>query len=533
MAPHKKKPQPPFVSICTPTFNRRPFIENMFECFRNQTYPKSRIEWIIVDDGTDKVKDLIETSNIPQIRYFSVDQKMTLGAKRNYMHKFVRGTIIVYMDDDDYYPPERIEDAVDKLVANPQAMAAGSSEIYIYFKHIQKMYKCGPYNPNHATAGTFAFRTELLKTTKYEEHAAVAEERAFLKDYTIPFVQLDPMKAILVFSHNHNTFDKRKMLTNPHPDFFRECDKTVDMFIRKPSEKNIYDFFMNDIDGLLEKYEPGEPKMKPDVLKQIKEIEEKRDQMIKEEMEKQQSNGPIMLQQPGQPPIALTNKQVVDMIQQQQQHIQQLSEKCEEFGKTVSILQNQLVEKTKKIREMLSSSGEPVSSQLPEDDRMNLENMIINLQKQLIEKTKTIRELTSIRGIEPNSDASKSLPNDIQNMITMLQKQLIEKTKTIREMSHSATNDLRTIAIPTRCSGIIPKDLPVYDRPTLGLTSKIGQLEGLISMLQKQLVDKNKEIQDLQKANTPTFTRIPIQIDEPVANSKSKCEPEILVSAED
>ena len=282
MAPSKKKPQLPFISVCTPTFNRRPFIENMFECFRNQTYPKNRIEWIIVDDGTDKIKDLVESSNIPQIRYFEVNEKMSLGAKRNYMHKFVRGTIIVYMDDDDYYPPERIEDAVEKLQANPQALAAGSSEIYIYFKHIKKMYKCGPYNPNHATAGTFAFRTDLLKITKYEETAAVAEERAFLKDYTIPFVQLDPMKAILVFSHNHNTFDKRKMLDNPHPDFFRECDKTVEMFIRKTSEKKIYDFFMRDIDGLLENYEPGEPKMKPDVLIQIKEIEAKRDKMVKD-----------------------------------------------------------------------------------------------------------------------------------------------------------------------------------------------------------------------------------------------------------
>ena len=47
----------PLVSICTPTFNRRPFIENMFQCFRNQDYPADRIEWIIVDDGTDKIKD--------------------------------------------------------------------------------------------------------------------------------------------------------------------------------------------------------------------------------------------------------------------------------------------------------------------------------------------------------------------------------------------------------------------------------------------------------------------------------------------
>ena len=55
----KTSDQYPFVSVCTPTFNRRPFIHNMFECFRNQTYPKSRIEWIIIDDGTDKIEDLI------------------------------------------------------------------------------------------------------------------------------------------------------------------------------------------------------------------------------------------------------------------------------------------------------------------------------------------------------------------------------------------------------------------------------------------------------------------------------------------
>ena len=29
----------PFVSVCTPTFNRRPFIEYMIKCFLNQDYP--------------------------------------------------------------------------------------------------------------------------------------------------------------------------------------------------------------------------------------------------------------------------------------------------------------------------------------------------------------------------------------------------------------------------------------------------------------------------------------------------------------
>ena len=149
----------PLVSVCTPTFNRRPFIPTMFECFNNQTYPKDRIEWIIVDDGTDRIKDLVESSGISQIKYFELPKKVSLGEKRNYMHSKATGTIIVYMDDDDYYPPERISHAVEKLMDNKQALCAGASEIYIYFKHIQKMIQFGPYGPNHATAGTFAFRT--------------------------------------------------------------------------------------------------------------------------------------------------------------------------------------------------------------------------------------------------------------------------------------------------------------------------------------------------------------------------------------
>ena len=360
-----KAPLPPMVSVCTPTFNRRPFIQNMLQCFRNQDYPKHRIEWIIVDDGTDKIRDLIEKANIPQIRYFEVADKMTLGAKRNYMHKYARGDIIVYMDDDDYYPPERISHAVEILQANPNALCAGASEIYIYFKHISKMIQCGPYGPNHATAGTFAFKKKLLELTKYEEHAAVAEERAFLKDYTVPFVQLDTMKTILVFSHEHNTFDKRKMLDNPHPDYLKESPKTVDSFIRKSTEKPIRDFFMLHIDKLLESYEPGLPKMKPDVLVQIKEIEEKRDQMIKEEMEKQRAHGPIILQRPGEAPIQLTQQQVVELMQQQQQQLQEFVKRSGELENMVTNLQKQLIEKTRSFQVLqreLNSAKEEIKT---------------------------------------------------------------------------------------------------------------------------------------------------------------------------
>lgn len=300
----------PFVSVCTPTFNRRPFINAMITCFNEQDYPQDRMEWIIIDDGTDPVEDLVASH--PRVKYFKYDTKMTLGRKRNLLHEKSRGEILVYMDDDDYYPPKRVSHAVEMLMSHPEALCAGSSEIYIYFKHIKQMKRFGPYGPNHATAGTFAFKRKLLKQHRYNDDACLAEERAFLKDYTVPFVQLDPMKVILVFSHEHNTFDKRKLLVNANPDVVRDSPKKVMDFIKDNAA--LRRFYMVELEGLLANYEPGRPEMKPDVIAQTLQLEKERAKMA-ENAAAAQGGGNIVLEQPGQAPIALNNKQVVDILQ--------------------------------------------------------------------------------------------------------------------------------------------------------------------------------------------------------------------------
>jgi len=261
----------PFVSVCTPTFNRRPFIESMIKCYQHQDYPQDKMEWIIIDDGTDPIEDLMK--DIPGVKYFKYDEKMTLGKKRNLMHDKSKGEIIVYMDDDDYYPPTRVSHAVTTLLNNKTALCAGSSEIYIWFSHIEKMFQFGPYAPKHATAGTFAFKRELLNQTSYDETASLAEEKAFLKNYTIPFVQLNPKHSILVFSHNHNTFDKKNLLENRNEKYVKESEKTVDYFIK---EQDLKDFYMNKINDLIDNYKPGEPVNKPDVIRQTEVLKKER-----------------------------------------------------------------------------------------------------------------------------------------------------------------------------------------------------------------------------------------------------------------
>jgi glycosyltransferase involved in cell wall biosynthesis len=339
---NKNKIQLPFVSICTPTFNRRPFIPMMLKCFEHQTYPKDKIEWIIIDDGTDKIEELV--SHIPQVKYIKCEEKLTLGKKRNMLNSASKGDIIIYMDDDDYYPPERISHAVETLQQNPKALCAGSSIMHIYFKHINKMVQFGPYGPNHATAATFAFRKELLLKTKFEEHACIAEEKQFLKDYTIPFVQLDSMKTILVFSHVHNSFDKKELLKVFPTPFANYSNKTPEDFVKN---ENILNFFMKDIDNILDLYDLGNPKHKPDVIKQMQEIKLQRENIQKKQIEHQE----ILNKINNQNNQVSQNNQIND---QHQHHIQIIQNLIME--------NNQLKEKLKyledKIKQLISEKIE-------------------------------------------------------------------------------------------------------------------------------------------------------------------------------
>jgi hypothetical protein len=352
------------VSVCTPTFNRRPFVQAMIECFNHQTYPRERMEWIIIDDGTDPIEDLVV--HHPCVQYFRLEDKVSLGKKRNMMHKRARGDIIVYMDDDDYYPPERVSHAVETLLdhkaRNTGIKLAGSSEMYIYFKtgelrakhcapHPSSseghavMVQFGPYGPNHATAATFAFWKELLSESKlkYDEHACVAEERAFLHGYTIPMAQLDPMKVILVFSHEHNTFDKRMLLANLNrkdidPNM-RVSAKTPSDFIKEPG---LLQFYMHDIEAALDAYAPGHPSMKPDVLQQLREKMQKHQQQQPQgnwnqqpqgNWNQQQSqdailNAVITFKAPNAVSRSMTVEELIQTVQMQADKLEKMRELC-------------------------------------------------------------------------------------------------------------------------------------------------------------------------------------------------------------
>ena len=58
-------------------------------------------------------------------------------------------------------------------------------------------------------------------------------------NYSVPLVQLNPEKSILVFAHQYNTFDKRELLPG-HPKFVRETGLKPKAFIKDPELLEFY-----------------------------------------------------------------------------------------------------------------------------------------------------------------------------------------------------------------------------------------------------------------------------------------------------
>ncbi len=236
--PPKKPSERPFVSVLTPTHNRRRFLPALIACYKSQTYPATYMEWIVFDDGTDCVKDVFDEAakTIPNLRYIRhepIPDKLLIGAKRNRLNQEAKGDILVAMDDDDFYSPDRVAHVVTKFAQQPKVELAGSSEIYMYYTDTKEIYKLGPYDERHATNGTMAWRKSYAATHTYDETVTHAEERSFLENYKHPMIQLDPHKVMLVISHKDNTFDKKKLRDEPSP-FVQKTGMKINQFIKSP-----------------------------------------------------------------------------------------------------------------------------------------------------------------------------------------------------------------------------------------------------------------------------------------------------------
>lgn len=104
------------ISVIMTTYNNKPYIKHALESLLQQTYKD--IEIIIVDDGsTDNTREILELYE-EHIRYFYKENGGEASA-RNAGLSLAKGEYIAFLDADDLYKPNKLEEQLKILQANP------------------------------------------------------------------------------------------------------------------------------------------------------------------------------------------------------------------------------------------------------------------------------------------------------------------------------------------------------------------------------------------------------------------------------
>ena len=218
----------PTVTIVTLLTDRREFLHFLKACINNQNYDKSKLEWVILDDGENK--NLNFDDSLVKPLYFHSSEKFTIGRKRNIACRISTGEFITFFDDDDIHYPSRVTAGVEALTKRGQRYICGSSKLDIADISTGKIYRSGPFAKNHATAGTFFFRKQFLSMSSFRDSDRAGEEANFLKNYQTPMEQIRPEHTIICLAHSKNTVSKKR--------FFKD-DRLIGTLDEKKLPKDI------------------------------------------------------------------------------------------------------------------------------------------------------------------------------------------------------------------------------------------------------------------------------------------------------
>lgn len=208
------------ISIITISqFERFSCVTLLADIIKNQTYYSRILEWVIVDGSKTVLDAEMNKNNIDSLRssidipikYVDYVDGTKLGELRNKGNNACSGDVIVCMDDDDYYFPERVEHAYEELMKSDK-LIAGTSCIHIYDYLLDGEFIFSAFAGNHSTNNCMAYKKEYVKTHKHDSSATHAEETSFTNGFSEPMIQLDVSKTIVVNSHNTNTYNKREII---------------------------------------------------------------------------------------------------------------------------------------------------------------------------------------------------------------------------------------------------------------------------------------------------------------------------------
>ena len=179
------------ISIIIPTYNREKFIANAIKSCLSQTY--EYIEIIIIDDfSTDNTKKVIEKIKDKRIKYIKLLNHKGASYSRNIGIKKAKGNYISFLDSDDAFLPEKLENQLNNLIIKKSDLdfckviriSGDHKEVFPNETQVN-IIRTGNILDELLTNGNFISTQTILVKKLYIEKYLFDEDMPRLQDYEL------------------------------------------------------------------------------------------------------------------------------------------------------------------------------------------------------------------------------------------------------------------------------------------------------------------------------------------------------------
>jgi hypothetical protein len=200
----------PDVSIVCVTRDRRIFMPILKYSYMIQSYPEDKLELIIVDDGDDPIEDTL--IGVPNVVYIRLDEKKTIGEKRNIGIEKAMYNVIAFMDDDDVYPNNSVLERVAMLLKSPSKQCGFCTVIPCYDITKYSSFMNAPplklYMSERVSEATMVFTKSFWEERKFGD-TQIAEADAFIRGREHMCREISPQEVIVSLVHPLNTSSRK------------------------------------------------------------------------------------------------------------------------------------------------------------------------------------------------------------------------------------------------------------------------------------------------------------------------------------
>ena len=194
----------PYVSILTPTKNRKHLFQLAIYSFQHINYPPEKLEWVIVDDSNNGqwLSDILPDDN--RIKYVKLNTNSTIsiGHKRNLCVKYATHNYLCNMDDDDYYLPNTLITRMKVMLDNPKCNIIGCGIVTCY--DIIKKRFCNVGSNKNMAEATMLYKRSFFDAKKFNPRIKTGEGMLFIRGRKEQALLIPHSYVMFVINHKGN-----------------------------------------------------------------------------------------------------------------------------------------------------------------------------------------------------------------------------------------------------------------------------------------------------------------------------------------